>query len=111
MPQLAARMASGDENTVRYQRHGPEQTLLYRIVEKYYPAFTGHLAEQRRELPDYVLREFDDYFKCGRLERVFLLGRRESCHAEHLVACSCTKSRRFRRASGLLSELRGAAHG
>lgn len=91
MPQVAARMASRDENTGRYQRHRPEQTLLYRIVEEYYPAFTGHLAEQGRELPDYVHREFEDYLKCGRLEHGFLRVRCESCHAEHLLAFSCKR--------------------
>ncbi|MGT7357493.1 hypothetical protein ACRW34_26170, partial [Escherichia coli] len=59
MPQVAARMASRDENTGRYQRHRPEQTLLYRIVEEYYPTFAAHLAAQGRELPGYVQREFD----------------------------------------------------
>ena len=91
MPQVAARMASRDENTGRYQRHRPEQTLLYRIVKEYYPAFTGHLAEQGRELPDYVHREFEDYLKCGRLEHGFLRVRCESCHAEHLLAFSCKR--------------------
>ena len=91
MPQVAARMASRDENTGRYQRHRPEQTLLYRIVEEYYPAFAAHLAMQGRELPDYVHREFEDYLKCGRLEHGFLRVRCESCHAEHLVAFSCKR--------------------
>jgi len=27
------------------------QTLLYQIVDEYYPVFTAHLAEQGRELP------------------------------------------------------------
>ncbi len=44
MPQAAARMTARDRDAGRYQRHGPEQTLLYKIVEKYYPAFTAHLA-------------------------------------------------------------------
>ena len=57
MPQVAARMASRDENTGRYQRHRPEQTLLYRIVEEYYPTFAAHLAAQGRELPGYVQRD------------------------------------------------------
>ena len=91
MPQVAARMASRDENTGRYQRHRPEQTLLYRIVEEYYPTFAAHLAAQGRELPGYVQREFDDYLKCGRLEHGFLRVRCESCHAEHLVAFSCKR--------------------
>ena len=84
----AARTATRDEDAGRYQRHRPEQTLLYRIVEAYYPAFAAHLAEQGRELPGYVQREFEDYLKCGRLEHGFLRVRCESCHAEHLVAFS-----------------------
>ncbi len=52
MPHAAARMATRDEGAGFYQRHRPEQTLLYRIVDEYYPAYTAHLAEQGRELPD-----------------------------------------------------------
>ena len=89
MPQVADRMASRDENTGRYPSHRPEQTLLYRIVEEYYPALAGNLPELGRELPDYVRREFDDYLKCGRLEHGFLRVRCESCHAERLVDLSC----------------------
>jgi hypothetical protein len=103
MPYAAARTATQVEDAGRYQRHRLEQTLLYQIVEQHYPAFTAHLAEQGRVLPAYVQREFDDYLKCGRLEHGFLRVRCESCHAEHLVAFSCTKSRRFRRTSRLLS--------
>ena len=44
----AARMASRERDAGRYQRHRPEQTLLYQIVEEYYPAFTTHLTERGR---------------------------------------------------------------
>tara|TARA_R110000851_G_scaffold90253_2_gene196873 strand:+ start:477 stop:803 length:327 start_codon:yes stop_codon:yes gene_type:complete len=30
--------------TLRYERHKPEQTLLYQIIEKYYPQFLTHMA-------------------------------------------------------------------
>ncbi|NNF17475.1 MAG: hypothetical protein HKN70_12075 [Gammaproteobacteria bacterium] len=60
MPQVVARRATRNENAGRYQRHRIEQTLLYRIVEQYYPAFAGHLAEQGRELPAHMRREFED---------------------------------------------------
>jgi hypothetical protein len=50
------------------QRHRPEQTLLYQLVEEYYPAFVAQLAAQGTQLPGYVEREFEDYLKCGRLE-------------------------------------------
>ena len=35
------------ENGYRYERHRPEQTLLYQLVEAYYPAFVAQLAAQR----------------------------------------------------------------
>lgn len=92
MPHTAeARMATRDRDAGRYQRHRPEQTLLYQIVEQHYPAFTAHLAERDRELPGYVQREFEDYLRCGRLEHGFLRVRCESCHVEHLVAFSCKR--------------------
>jgi hypothetical protein len=66
MPQAAAaRMVSRERDAARYHRLRPEQTLLYRIVDQYYPAFSAYLAEQGRELPGYVQREFEDYLKCG----------------------------------------------
>ena len=92
---MAARTATRDEDAGRYQGHRTEQTLLYRIVEEYYPAFAGHLAERGRELPAYMRREFEDYLKCGHLVHGFLRVRCESCHAEHLVAFSCCKRRGF----------------
>ncbi len=61
----------------------PEQTLLYQIVDEYYPAFAALMAEQGKELPGYVQREFEEFLQCGRLEHGFLRVRCESCHAEH----------------------------
>ena len=37
LPLLAGKDAS--EGLVRFERHRPEQTLLYQLVEQYYPAF------------------------------------------------------------------------
>ena len=68
MPHAAARMATRDEDVGRYQRHRPEQTLYYQLVDEYYPAFAGLMAGQGRELPGYVQREFEGFLKCGRLE-------------------------------------------
>ncbi len=52
-----------------YVRHRPERTLLYQLVQEYYPTFKAHLAAQGRALPGYVEQEFEDYLKCGRLEQ------------------------------------------
>jgi hypothetical protein len=74
-----------------YERHRLEESCLYRLVERHYPAFVAHLAEQGKSLPVYVEKEFEAYLKCGRLEHGFLGVRCESCHFERLVAFSCKK--------------------
>ena len=81
--------ASLGDGVYRYERHRPETTLLYQLVEEYYPAFSEHMAMQGRSLPEYVHREFEDYLKCGRLEHGFLRVRCTNCHQEQLVAFSC----------------------
>lgn len=43
-----------------YERHRPEQTLLYPIVAEY-PTFQDLMAAQGRTLPEYVQREFVNY--------------------------------------------------
>ena len=65
MPHVAARTASRDRDTGRYQSHRPEQTLLYQIVDEYYPAFAALMAEQGKELPGYVQREFENFSNAG----------------------------------------------
>ena len=79
-----------------YVRHKPEQTLLYQLVEQYWPEFQTQLNETGRSLPRNVAREFEDYLGCSRLENGFLRVRFQSCSHEHLVAFSCNNSRRFR---------------
>ena len=37
-----------------YERHRPEQTLLYQLVEKHYPALVEQLAFQGKSLPTHV---------------------------------------------------------
>ena len=88
-PSPAGREASSGGRAPPYVRHRPERTLLYQIVDEYYPAFKAHLVAQGNALPGYVEQEFEEYLKCGRLEHGFLRVRCDTCHAEHLVAFSC----------------------
>ena len=85
----AAAKSASTEQPVHYERHRPERTLLYQLVQEYYPACKAHLEAQGTSLPRYVEREFEDYLKCGRLEGGFLRVQCENCHAERLVAYSC----------------------
>lgn len=87
----ASRAASGSDPAPEYARHRPEHTLLYRIIERHYPAFLAQRAADERPLPRYVQREFEQYLKCARLEYGFLRVRCERCHAERLVAFSCKR--------------------
>ena len=50
-----------------YQRHKPEQTLLYQIIKHHYLEFQVLMEAQNRPLPKYVQQEFDEYLRCGRL--------------------------------------------
>ena len=72
----------------RYERHRPETTLLYQLVERHWPEFKAMLSAQGKQLPGYVVREFDGYLTCGRLEHSFLRVRCDTCHHEKLVAFS-----------------------
>ncbi len=50
-PKIAARTAEPGLGAAYYQRHRPEQTLLYQIIEQHYPVFTEQLAAQSTALP------------------------------------------------------------
>ena len=91
LPVPAGREASKSVVAFVYERHRPERTLLYQLVQEYYPAFKEHLVAQGRALAGYVEQEFEDYLRCGRLEHGFLRVRCDACHAEHLVAFSCKR--------------------
>jgi ribosomal protein S27E len=99
---------AGAARAGEYALHRPEQTLLYRLVEQYYPAFVEHLAARERRLPAHAVREFEDYLKCGRLEYGVLRVRCADCHAERLVAFSC-KRRGFCPSCGARRMAEGAA--
>ena len=42
----AGKDASPAGGAVRYARHRPETTLLYQLVDEYYPAFADQMAAQ-----------------------------------------------------------------
>ena len=75
----------------RYQRHRPENTLLYQLVADLYPCFVEQMEREGRPLPSYVRAEFEAYLRCGLLEHGFLRVQCTSCHAERLVAFSCKR--------------------
>ena len=92
---------------VKYQRHSPENTLLYQLVERYYPKFGLLLSAQEtpclimfiyivnqhnilsRQASTYIIN-YLGVCRSARVER----GPTICCHHERLVAFSC-KTRGF----------------
>ncbi len=63
---VAARAASRDRDTGRYQSRPAEQTLLYQSVDEFYPAFAARMAEEGKVLAGYVHREFEEFLQSPR---------------------------------------------
>jgi Transposase zinc-binding domain/Putative transposase len=94
-----------------YQRHRPEDTVLYRTLERHLEAFLARASDQGGEgLPAFVTRELRAYLRCGRLEHGCVHVRCEQCGDDMVVAFSC-KGRGFcpscggRRMSELAAQL------
>ena len=58
LPLPAGREARAGVAASRYERHRPECTLLYQLVEDYYPTLKSHVAAQGTASPGYVEREW-----------------------------------------------------
>jgi len=72
-----SRMEDGDRSNVlhtqpcQYERHRPEQSVLHRVVSAYWPSFRERV-EELGSLPKFVVREVDEYLRCGLLEHGFI---------------------------------------
>ena len=51
-----------------YERHRPEQTPVYALVEEHFPRLLQRLESEGVSLPQFVKEELEAYLKCGRLE-------------------------------------------
>jgi ribosomal protein S27E len=92
-----------------YQRHKPEETDLYRIIEKNLSSFQSHLSNADISLPGFVHEEFRSYLRCGLLKHGFLRLKCNGCRFEHLVAFSC-KLRGFCPSCGARRMIETSAH-
>jgi hypothetical protein len=51
----------------RYKRHRPEETVLYRVVAAHWACFRERV-EEVGPLPRFVVKEIEEYLRCGILE-------------------------------------------
>ncbi|MBK9266063.1 MAG: transposase zinc-binding domain-containing protein [Polyangiaceae bacterium] len=72
----------------RYERHRPEESVLYRVVREHWSSFREGV-EGLGSLPKFVVNEVDEYLRCGLLEYGFIRAVCESCGCCRLVAFSC----------------------
>ncbi len=76
-----------------YQRHQPERTLLYQVLAREWePWHAERQADERRtQLPNYVVREMEAFFRCGILDHGFVILSCDGCGEKLPVAFSCKK--------------------
>ncbi|NRB43136.1 MAG: transposase zinc-binding domain-containing protein [Pseudomonadales bacterium] len=88
---MASLLLSTQRTNTTYQKHCPEQTKLYQLIEDNHQNLSNYLSQQGKYLPNYVKQEFEKYLQCGRLGNGFLRVKFQDCHHERLIAFSCKK--------------------
>ena len=75
-----------DGAPVHCERHRPEQTTLYRLVQQHAATFIAQTeAAAGADLPQFVKDEFDAFLECGILAHGFLRLRCGDCGHDKLV--------------------------
>jgi Transposase zinc-binding domain len=99
-----------DGAPVHYERHCPEQTRLFRIVQQHAATFFAQAeGAASTDLPQLGKDEFDAFLECGILAHGFLRLRSGDCGYDNLVAFSC-KLRGFCPSCGAWRLPQTAAH-
>ena len=99
-----------DGAPVHCERHRPEQTTLYRLVQQHAATFIAETeAATGAELPRFVKDEFDAFLECGIRAHGFLRLHCGECGHDKLVAFSC-KRRGFCPSCGARRMAQTAAH-
>jgi hypothetical protein len=76
---------------VNYERHAPEESLLYRIIQKNWGSFVSKCEAEDHLVPRFVKREFEAYLRCGVLDYGFARVYCQECRYNRLVPFSCKK--------------------
>lgn len=79
------------DSQAKYSRRHPEQGLLYRTVETYWPLFLREQEKVGRNIPIFIKDEFNKYLRCGIAEFGFVRTYCYQCRDSGIVAFSCKK--------------------
>ena len=77
--------------TGTYQRHEPENNLLYQVLAEHLETFLQQARSSDHTLPWYVERDLRAFLKCGVLAHGFLRLRCPACNDSRLVPFSCKR--------------------
>ena len=58
-----ARHSPSPVTQATYERHRPEHTPLYALIEEHYPSFVERLEAEGGSLPHFVMEEFEAYLR------------------------------------------------
>jgi hypothetical protein len=90
MALLAERLCAATSRADGYARRQPELTVLHRTFTAHWPAFVEQ-AEQEGGLPKFVMREVQEYLRCGLVEFGCAVLACKRCGKSLLVAFSCKR--------------------
>ena len=79
------------DNQYTYSRRRPELTPCYQIVQSTLDTFIADREMEGRPLPEYVIKEFDAFLKCGIPAYGFIRLVCDACKKEQITAFSCKK--------------------
>jgi len=91
LPPQASCQTSTTTGDHSYERHRPEDTLLYRTLQDNWSGFLAEVEMGGGELPSFVLDEVEAYMRCGIPVHGFLRVRCEDCGHSRVVAFSCKR--------------------
>ena len=93
LPMRPALSCAARANPARYERHRPEETTLYRVVQAHLDTYLAFVDIENggAGLPTFVTDEFDAFLACGILAHGFLRLACDGCKEGKLVAFSCKR--------------------
>ena len=87
MPQIQPHPKAS--KAVAYDRHQPEQTVLYQLIQEHYPFLVSVLEANGEHLPSLGCQAFEEYFKFDLPQHSFLSMKCDGCRNEYFLAFSC----------------------
>ena len=74
-----------------YNQRKPENTVLHQVIRKNFGKFQALMEEKGKNIPSYVLQEFEDYLSCGDPTQGFARLKCNDCGHEKILPFSCKK--------------------